>query len=656
MVPVRPFLALALLLALHTTSLAAQTADLSLTVEPIGPAIAPWPTRFEMTVVNEGPARATNVRMESPHVLDPLSPEANPNCASVDEGTVRFRCTVAALEPGQRIVFAGNIGPAPEVQPATFVFHVRADENDPDLSDNDAAVTIDWVDADDAEIKIIPPDLFSATRVARVQVTNRSDWSMDDATVTLNVFNRVAVVSTSPSTTCRDVTPEGAHDFTALQCAMPSVPPHSTRELAVELTMEKQTSTHFHVNLQWWPYLWEDRATAEFFLPFTVTTTGDAGAGSLRQAILDANARCVDVTDACRIVFAIDATPSNGGWYTIRPLTPLPAITAGWLTIDGFTQHAKSGDTNPLGPEIELDGTALTAGDALVLYSQTSGVRGLAIGGFPGHGVLIEREHDGQRDLVFEHVITDNYIGVDPTGARANANGGRGIFVRRGRGTVERNVLSGNARSGAFFDALGAVVRDNRVGVAAHDDTAIPNGASGIFVGTRVVGYGSALVEGNTIAHNGHFGVALSPGAWTVVTKNHIYGNTQGGIDVGLDGPTPESSVYTIAPAPVVVSARFDGRVTTIEGRATSLPGNVTVKARSVEVYANGEVGWEGYAEGEALVGVAEVEADGTFRLEAPGDLRGRWISAVGLYDLTFYFEYTLQSSSEFSRPVRVTD
>src|SRR5262249_30506086 len=59
---------------------------------------------------------------------------------------------------------------------------------------------------------------------------------------------------------------------------------------------------------------------------YVVTTTSDSGAGSLRQAILDANANA----GADTINFGIGA----GGQQTIAPLSALPTITDP-VTIDG---------------------------------------------------------------------------------------------------------------------------------------------------------------------------------------------------------------------------------------------------------------------------------------------------------------------------------
>jgi hypothetical protein len=85
---------------------------------------------------------------------------------------------------------------------------------------------------------------------------------------------------------------------------------------------------------------------------FTVTNTNDAGAGSLRQAILDANANA----GSDSITFAI----AGSGVHTITPTTPLPAITDP-VILDGYTQSEASPNT-------------LTIGDDAVLRIELSGV------------------------------------------------------------------------------------------------------------------------------------------------------------------------------------------------------------------------------------------------------------------------------------------
>src|SRR2546423_11530036 len=83
------------------------------------------------------------------------------------------------------------------------------------------------------------------------------------------------------------------------------------------------------------------------FSTFTVVTTNDAGAGSLRQAILDAN----KTTAADTIKFAI-----GSGAKTISPKSHLPGIENP-VTIDGTTQPGFSNK-----PIIELNGSSAGSG------------------------------------------------------------------------------------------------------------------------------------------------------------------------------------------------------------------------------------------------------------------------------------------------------
>ena len=100
---------------------------------------------------------------------------------------------------------------------------------------------------------------------------------------------------------------------------------------------------------------------------FTVINTSDSGAGSLRQAISDANGN----SGADTIAFNI---PGSGA-HTISPLTPLPTVT-GPVTIDGYTQPGSSQSTLAVGDNavllIEISG-ALVSGtftDGLDMFGE----------------------------------------------------------------------------------------------------------------------------------------------------------------------------------------------------------------------------------------------------------------------------------------------
>src|SRR2546426_7048242 len=73
---------------------------------------------------------------------------------------------------------------------------------------------------------------------------------------------------------------------------------------------------------------------------FTVTNTNDSGPGSLRQAILDANA----TAGADLIAFNIPGSVVQ----TISPMSALPNVTD-TVTIDGYTQPGSSVNTLNVG-------------------------------------------------------------------------------------------------------------------------------------------------------------------------------------------------------------------------------------------------------------------------------------------------------------------
>jgi hypothetical protein len=147
---------------------------------------------------------------------------------------------------------------------------------------------------------------------------------------------------------------------------------------------------------------------------FTVTTTADSGAGSLRQAILDANAA---LSGPREVHFDLP----GAGVHTIAPASPLPEVRSS-LVIDAATQPGYAGT-----PLVELRGTGAGPGaDGLVLAAQNSAVRGRAVNGFGNNGVAVTGDNVS---------ITSNYIGLDAAGNTPRPNGAAGISVT-GRSTL----------------------------------------------------------------------------------------------------------------------------------------------------------------------------------------------------------------------------
>jgi S-layer homology domain len=277
---------------------------------------------------------------------------------------------------------------------------------------------------------------------------------------------------------------------------------------------------------------------------FTVTTNADSGAGSLRQAINDANSNVGPQT----IQFAIPGP----GVHTITPATPLPVITSP-TTIDGYTQAGSSPNTLPF-PQgtnavltIELSGQALPLDlNARGLRIQAGGtvIRGLVINRFYITGIEIS---DGAGDGV---QIVGNSIGPSPDGLSVPRGIGvtrqiRGIYVFGGVGhqiggpnPADRNLISGNNLEEMNADGTGiaivetttdmptATIRGNIVGVDATISVPLPNG-QGISASTGDLPIqigGSAPGEGNIVAGNASIGISAGNRGAPVTVQGNIVG------------------------------------------------------------------------------------------------------------------------------------
>ncbi|HEX8153241.1 MAG TPA: right-handed parallel beta-helix repeat-containing protein, partial [Thermoanaerobaculia bacterium] len=284
---------------------------------------------------------------------------------------------------------------------------------------------------------------------------------------------------------------------------------------------------------------------------YTVTTTVDAGPGSLRAAIVAGNVGG-ECERPCTIRFAIPGPVPASGYFTLRPQSPLPILFADSLTIDGTTQAALTGDTNPFGPEIELDGQVAGFRSGIKLGRVVGmTLRGLAINQFEGHGVLIDNSSNVR--------VTGCYIGVDPTGTRALPNGMDGIAVRGVFGgiRIDDNIISGNAKNGVYVEGFTDVgIAGNRIGVS-RTLAPLGNGANGVDIAANRSG-----IDANVIAFNAHFGIAVGDGGRVQITRNALYGNGLMSIGLGHDGPdVPDPLDADDGPngrvnAPVLTSAR----------------------------------------------------------------------------------------------------
>jgi len=388
-----------------------------------------------------------------------------------------------------------------------------------------------------------------------------------------------------------------------------------------------------------------------------VTSAADEGAGSLRQALIESASRFP--TTPSTIAFRIPGPVPDSGWFTIQPRTPLPEVRS-MVKIDGSTQTTFTGDTNPDGPEIEINGALLQAGFGLLVRGGCEiQILDLAMNGFPGHAIEADRE-DPSPECVYVsttlHIIR-NYLGTDPRGRTAVPNE-RGIVLTRGWGTTIRdNLISGNRRAGIFAGGRGSaqIVR-NRIGVSS-DGQPLGNGASGMFLNL------GAAVDENVVANNREWGICRTRAGNVSLVKNSIYDNTFQGIDVDLDFETPNvaDDSRAIPNKPVLFSALYDPveNVTVVRGQLDSRVAGCYSDYR-VEIYASARLSAWGQPQGERLVATLmfSVANRRDFEAAVKGDLRGHYITGTnnrtGHGGLCEAIGNTGSNTSEFSNAIRV--
>ena len=266
---------------------------------------------------------------------------------------------------------------------------------------------------------------------------------------------------------------------------------------------------------------------------FTVLNTNDIGAGSLRQAILDANTTAnVGVADV--IAFNIP----GAGVHTISVGSTLPAILDP-VIIDGYRQPGASPNTLAVGGDavllIELEGSNAIGSRGLQLASSGNTIRGLVINRFPQGGIEIGANIGGPAS---NNVVEGNFIGTDPTGTLDRGNLSNGVTTASfgvnnligGTTAAARNVISGNSLTGiAISNSSGVVVRGNYIGTDKTGTIDLGN-AHGIRVS---IGGHNAVIGGSDAADGTLDGIV---GARNVISGNDAFGviaDTSANADLG---------------------------------------------------------------------------------------------------------------------------
>jgi parallel beta-helix repeat protein len=314
----------------------------------------------------------------------------------------------------------------------------------------------------------------------------------------------------------------------------------------------------------------ENRVLFSGGMVYSVTTTADSGAGSLREAILQANLHVGTDT----IEFHI-----GSGLRTISPLSDLPVITDS-VVIDGTTQ----GGYTPGRPLIQLNGSsvpALSPEIGLEISAGGSTVKGLIFTNWGHFGHLQETLyiHDGGNN-----VIQGNWIGVDALFGGFAAPNGNGIVIINsannligGTTDAQRNVISGNVHGGILIrdaGSTGNIIEGNYIGTDVLGGAAIPNEVGVDIEGaTRTtIGFDYTTGARNVISGNSFYGVEIagifSPGDTSV---NLVQGNF-----IGTDVTGMHAVGNGVAGVIVAGGARYNTIGGPTIGRGNLISGNAT--------------------------------------------------------------------------------
>lgn len=208
------------------------------------------------------------------------------------------------------------------------------------------------------------------------------------------------------------------------------------------------------------------------------------------------------------------------------------------------------------------------------------------------------------------NVVENNLLGTDRQGAEAlNSQTGVEIF-NCPQNRILNNLISGNGVAGIVVrggDAVGNEITGNRIGTGLDGATPLSNGSHGIHV---VEGASGNLIQENTIAFSrAGNGVRIQSGSRNRISGNRVFGNKLPGIDLGVDGVTPNDPLdadtgpnqFQNFPVLTQVPGTSD-----LSGRLDSLPGS----SFRIEIFSNEACHASGYGEGQMRVNSLTVQTD----------------------------------------------
>ncbi len=331
---------------------------------------------------------------------------------------------------------------------------------------------------------------------------------------------------------------------------------------------------------------------------YSVVNLNDSGTGSLRQAILDANANPgVDTID-----FAVAGTI---GLTT----GALPTITDG-VKIDGTTAPGYSAPD----PVVQIDFNDFSG---LVLNSKAAGSVIDALS-------LVDAKNDGLTLNGTKYsTVLENFIGLDMDGATADANRGNGVsLVNASNNEIQGNTISANQKNGiSLSGSSGNSILANNIGTDVGGAADLGNGMNGILLAAKSNSntIGSKAL-GNLISGNDANGVLINGGSTQNTVSDNIIGlNAAGAAGLGntLDGVKVQNASGNIIgnTNPVTGTTYYDAN----DGTAITMPVDGWQGIRAASTAGQYMMTGTSGTNGILFIGTLDGNTGTTYQVDVPG-------------------------------------